>query len=172
MTKFTIQHDNRGSVEHGLNTEEIFKQLVIRKGGRVLEATQNDDIHRHIDKYIEFRNKKYSVDIKAVKKKQAGTGFEFQDTWLWVEFKNVLGSKGWLYGDMDLFAFERAHDFIICPSKDVRTLAEELVDFDAKVRRACWAEYNIYQRRGRKDQISMIRYDDLLKIKHHKIWKK
>ena len=56
--------------------------------------TEMQDIKEHWDVKVEG----YKIDVKAIKKDDENIHF--------VEFKNVQGKKGWLYGDADGFAFE------------------------------------------------------------------
>ena len=56
--------------------------------------TEMQDIKEHWDVKVEG----YKIDDKAIKKDDENIHF--------VEFKNVQGKKGWLYGDADGFAFE------------------------------------------------------------------
>ena len=84
--------------------------------------------------------------------------------------KNVNGNKGWLYGENDLLAFYRNSDssFYVVRTKDLAELCEKICD-NKRVFYPSEALYHRYTRSGRKDVLSMIKFEDLLKIKYNKI---
>ena len=71
--------------------EGIFKNRVERRGYHWVKSTEYEDIHKHIDCYVNGKG----VDVK---------GNRHLDT-IWLEYKNVLGKNGWLLGEADLIAF-------------------------------------------------------------------
>lgn len=52
------------------------------------------------------------IDVKAIKKENENIHF--------IEFKNVLGKKGWLYGDADGFAFETKDFWVEVRKEDLQ----------------------------------------------------
>jgi hypothetical protein len=92
------------------------------------------------------------IDVKAIKKNDENIHF--------VEFRNVQGKKGWLYGDADGFAFE-TEDYWIEVKK------EDLQDF---VHKKCidktkgWGVYELGSRKGAKDLITKVKTIDLCYI--------
>ena len=87
--------------------------------------------------------------------------------------KNVQGREGWIYGEADFIAFERAGDFIMAPRKKIIELIQSKVRFDLGfVDRAAQAKYKVYQRKGRRDQITQIKMTDILGLKNISIWPK
>ena len=159
------------SVKTGEFTERQLEILATKKGYIVTKSTKKQDIHEHIDYIFEdsTRTKKLTVDVKA--RKRISRDGEQQDEWMWVEFKNVLGLIGWLYGKADLIAFELENDFIIVKRKDLLDLCEKIVDKTKIVTSAKLAKYVGYKRFKRKDLISLINISDIKSLKHE-IWQK
>lgn len=150
--------------------EQAFKKIALSKGFSVKEATKNQQLS-HIDFLIEDKNKKtYTFDVKA-RKKVNRTDDSTEDNLVWVEFKNVAGSHGWLYGAADYIAFERESDFLIINRLNLVTLCERVVQ-NKKVTSAKDALYAKYTRAGRKDEISLIKMEDILNGMKTYIWLK
>lgn len=161
--------DSNGSNDIGIKAEDCFVRVVKKKGWKVKKSSDEEDMRSHIDYYVYNGKKKYSVDVKSMKRMHRHD--DVQDEYLWIEFKNTVGNPGWLYGQCDLLAFETKDSFIVCPRKKVQKLAEELVDQTDFAGKSKWADYRVYRRPGRKDLIGMIKYEDLESISHM-IWKK
>ena len=68
------------------------------KGLTVTKSSHTEDIHQHIDYWLAMspEGKKHGVDVK---------GNNLPDE-IWVEFKNVRGNPGWLYGGATIIAFD------------------------------------------------------------------
>ena len=72
--------------------------------------TEEEDCNEHWDLKIN----EIKIDVKAIKKNDENIHF--------VEFKNVLGKKGWLYGDADGFAFETEDYWIEVKKEDLQEI--------------------------------------------------
>lgn len=162
----------------GASAEELFLDMATARNYVVKKATRNQNIFDHIDFYLTGRSKDtgsdhtITVDIKA-RKKTSRKDSKFNDSWVWVEIKNVQGRDGWLYGQSDFIAFEQKDCFILCPRKVLIEVVKSNVRFDLDyVDRASQAKYRIYQRSGRRDQITQVKVEDLLKLKNITKWKK
>jgi hypothetical protein len=96
------------------------------------------------------------VDVKSIKDPES----------LWIEFKNIAGNAGWLYGKATHFAFERKEEFQIVSKGDLIKLVDSLVDKDTHVNSPKACMYKMYSRKkyGRDDLLSKIHPDDLYKI--------
>jgi len=94
------------------------------------------------------------------------------DDLVWVEFKNVRGSRGWLYGGADAVAFERENDFVIVDRKLLTRLCERLCDLTKLNVDVKMPLYTAYQRRGRQDIVSLVKMTDILTNIKHAILKK
>ena len=151
----TYRHyqDRDGSCsEMGQTAEDIF-QTSLEAFSFDLTATTFKDQIRHLDFFIASPSG-LSVDVKA-RKRIARSG-ERQDELVWVEFVGGGGRKGWLYGEQDWLAFEREKDFVVVPRSRLAALCEEVVDTEAIVTSAKDAVLKMYNRKGKKDALSLI----------------
>ena len=146
----------------GKKSEDLFKELMEDLGYIVNEATREENIKDHIDFYLKNNklNKSFSVDVKAQKKTNRSDS-KVNDEWLWIEFKNVRGSLGWLQGKADKIAFERQIDFLMVDREKLKEFAFRKVE-NVDVDRASDAKYKFYSRRGRDDLLTQISVDDLM----------
>ena len=80
---------------------------------------------------------------------------------IWVEFHNVAGKRGWLYGEADKIAFEREKDFVIVDRIALTKFCEKAVA-PIFVASAGEALYKIYRRKSRKDVISKVLMSDII----------
>lgn len=90
---------------------------------------------------------------------------------VWIEFRNVRGEVGWLFGKANWIAFETADSFLIIDRHDLYQLVRRVVDREAKVESAREAKYKTYTRKDHPDQIAQVRMDDLRKIRKEE-WSK
>lgn len=149
------------SYEYGMGIEQLFKETAKKHDFKVKDANAYDNMHRHIDFFItDPAGVCQSVDVKGMKKLNRSDNSP-QDEWLFLEFKNVQGNKGWLYGMADLIAFEMKDKFTFIRRKLLAEIAEKLVDMNAKVFRSSDAKYKTYTRNNRNDLVSMIKATDL-----------
>lgn len=109
--------------------------------------------------HIDYHSIIGTIDVKAMKR-VARSG-ERQTRFLWVEFRNVAGMNGWLYGKQDWMAFEKRDGFIFVKREDLKNLAIKLCDTESYVDSPRDALYRVYSRRDADDVISMIKYSDL-----------
>ena len=70
------------SFREGTDTENRFKTLLESEGYKVTKSNKQDDIHKHIDFYVNG----FGVDVK---------GKRYTNT-IWLEIQNVRGKNGWL----------------------------------------------------------------------------
>ena len=110
--------------------------------------TEEEDYSEHWD--VEINGIK--IDVKAIKKDDENIHF--------VEFKNVLGKKGWLYGDADGFAFETKDYWIEVKKEDLQDFIHKKC-IDKKVG---WSVYELGSRPGAKDLITKVKTIDLCYI--------
>lgn len=145
--------------------EAEFEALLKLRDPKARRATQQEQFD-HIDFISSFG----TFDVKAlgrVSRSDSST----QDERRWLELNNVAGRVGWLLAErLDYLAFERLDDFIIVRREDLKELAKSLCQFEY-VDSPIEALYNLYQRRGRKDLLTVIRTDDMLAL-DHRVWLK
>lgn len=125
----------------------------------VVFATKEQDMYRHYDVIIDGGVK---VDVKGMKKINRGDNTVNPD-FHYVEFMNVNGDKGWIYGEADIIAFEQPNYFILVNREKLLLHCREKI-IDRKVGNKKEV-YKLYRRPGRKDVMTIIPTDDLYNIK-------
>ena len=160
-------------MDHGEKAEKLFRDIAIQEGYSVKKSTRYSNIAEHIDFHltskIGFNN--FSVDVKA-RKKPSRNATWYEDQEVWVEFHNVAGKEGWLYGKADKIAFEREDDFVIVPRFELTKFCEKSVA-PFFVKNAKEALYKSYRRNNRKDVISKVLMADIVdNIENIIYWKK
>ena len=155
------------SAEMGESAEKQFDRATKAQGKSVRKANRYEERVLHIDRWIgdktwrpaynqTMKNKpEISVEIKAMKRISRASA-KPQSEWLWVEFKNVSGGEGWLYGGATLLATEVESGFYLLYLKSLRSWAEFKVDRDDVVSNPNQAKYKSYSRRNRDDEMSLI----------------
>lgn len=162
------------SIKEGKSAEDEFSRLAKLRGFLVKPATgmeQFDHVDFHLTSEEEDGLMTAMVDVKARKRKKRSDSY-VQDEWIWVEFKNVRGKDGWLYGLADFIAFETEESFILSFRKELVDWCESKIDLKDKVYSAEEAEYMPYTRKGKQDLISMIQLRDIENLPNTAIWKK
>ena len=162
------------SYQYGLDAEVEFSRLAKLRGCSVEPATKSeqfDHVDFHLTSEEEDGKMKAMVDVKARKKVSRRDAF-YQDQLIWVEFKNVSGKLGWLYGLSDFIAFETESSFVLAFRKELADWCEAHIDLDREVRSPRKALYSAYTRKGKQDLLSLIKLEDVKKLPNTAIWKK
>lgn len=156
------KHDRTGSsFELGDSAEKSFVSAAEKAGIKVIKGSQQEE-YKHIDFHLVTEGgAKFSVEVKS-RKKIKRSDATINDEYVWIEFKNVRGMRGWLYGAADLVAFERANDFIMVNRKSLARLCEKLCDTTKINVNTQLPLYTGYQRRDRDDLMSLIKMSDIL----------
>tara|TARA_Y100001963_G_C6659124_1_gene389561 strand:- start:57 stop:575 length:519 start_codon:yes stop_codon:yes gene_type:complete len=155
-----LRHDD-DSFELGEIAEDLFVKAAEGRGYEARKSSAKEDIWSHIDYYI--TNKQGDVksfDVKS-RKRTSRRDNDFNDEWVWVEFKNVRGYRGWLKGKADFISFETQDTFLSVRRKELLELCEKLVNLQDKVSDSRLAKYKAYTRHGRKDVLSLIKMKDI-----------
>ena len=155
------------SIQRNLETEEMFSNLAEMRGFKVEVATgveQIDHIDFHLTSNEEDGRMTAMVDVKGNK--------DCHKDWIWIEFKNVQGKDGWIYGISDFIAFEEKNFFLLCYRKELCDWCLEKVDLDVSSPTAEEAEYIGFSRKGKQDLISKVLVDDIKNLPHTQVWKK
>ena len=155
--------DKKDSLDLGRKAEDRFASLARQRGWNVREASRAGNIEEHFDYEISKNEQHYRVDVKS-KKRIARKNGEVQDDLIWIEFKTVRNTKGWLFGSADLIAFETEQGFKLVERKALVRVINKHVNLQAKAKSADDALYKIYTRPGRPDEITMIKASDLAPI--------
>ncbi len=159
---YRSKYDTNGeSSALGARAETSFYNAAQSSGWRIDDAPKQDQF-KHIDYYVQIGDDaKISVEVKSRKKiKRSDTNLN--DEYVWIEFKNVQGNRGWLYGKADCIAFEREDDFLIVNRKSLARLCEKLCDLTKINTDVSLPLYTGYQRKGRNDLVSLIKLSDIL----------
>ena len=160
-------YDKTGEAfENGDKAESSF-ETAARKAGLSCGKSSSQEEIRHIDFWVEGEKlPKTAVDVKS-RKKVKRSDDKLNDEFVWIEFANVQGKRGWLYGDSNIIAFERESDFLLVDRKLLARLCENLCDVSKLNTAAGMPLYTGYQRKGRKDVLSLIKMTDIInQIKH------
>ena len=137
------------SLAQGKEKEREFASMF----NNVSFANKTQDIKEHWDVSVTY-------DVKSLKRiNRKGVPDENVH---WIEFVNVRGGTGWLYGKADFFAFETLDYWVIVS----RSKLQEFIE--AKCKNKEWTNtkelYKLYRREGRKDIITLVKTIDLMCI--------
>ena len=150
-----------GTKLQGNLAEEHFVSLVQSLGLSVKKSSRSEDMRQHIDFWVLSRDEWLSVDVKARKRLQRASTV-LSDDLLFIEFKNVRGDPGWLYGQANIIAFEQVDGFILVNRVDLLDLAETKIMNDYAKSPSL---YRLYRRFDRPDEsVGLIRSNDLFLI--------
>lgn len=149
------------SFGRGKRSEFRFLEAVRYKGLHCTKSSMSDDIKKHIDFYITNDDSEIiaTVDVKG----------ENQLNEIWIEFKNVRGDKGWLYGEATVIAFEMPElgGFVCVLTKHLRDYIEANVANEFVPKKHAYKK--MYTRDGRQDVITLVCIDDLKQIESYKV---
>lgn len=100
---------------------------------------------------------KYKIDVKALKKVNRKDDNKNENIH-WIEIKGITGELGWLYGEADFFAFETIDYWIVVEKNRLQnfiknTTIKEFVEVPTL--------YKLYNRKDRKDVLTLIKTIDL-----------
>ena len=157
----------RSRSEYSSNTgrvaEERFVRAARKKGLGVKKSLRDEDMYDHVDYWLTLpdNSKRWGVDVK---------GNNLPDE-VWVEFKNVRGDDGWLYGGATIIAFDMPEEggFAIVDRDELAFFCEKHVR-DEKVTDKKNAYLRKYTRKGREDVISILKLHDLKGLMSYRVW--
>lgn len=158
------KYNNEEYQQQGIKGEKNFEITAKECGWSIIEATKNQDYLLHIDFIIEGFNKRFTVEVKAMKKISRSDD-DYQDEWIWLELRGSNYTPGWIYGGhADLIAFEQSDCFILVDRKKLIKLISEKVDPMKRVDRPFKAHYKAYSRKDIGDLVTLVHRDDILDI--------
>lgn len=101
----------------GREVENRFIQLLLKYGYTdPTKADWYEDTNEHWDiKVTNKYGKTVFIDVKGIKDEKNQLN--------WIEFRNVKGKKGWLFGKADYIAFERNDCFMLIDRKILKKFA-------------------------------------------------
>ena len=146
-------------------SEERFRKLCVKNNFTITKSSKDQDIYEHWD----FRVNNSLIDVKGAKK-ISRSDQEYNYDIAWLEIQNVRGNIGWLKGKADFIAFEQKKCYIVVRREDLLTWLRKKITNKKLVHNSKDALYRLYQRKHRKDIISMVKIKDFIKdIKHWKL---
>jgi len=121
-------------------------------------ATDKQDMYEHWDVQGTLDGQLLKFDVKGMKKVNRWDN-KTQDDIAWIEGTNVRGYPGWIKGKADYIVFERPEYWLIVDR-------EELFKFTwSKLEENNFRKgkniYEVYQRDGRLDKITMVPFKDI-----------
>jgi len=154
-----------------INYKKLFTDIARSKNYKILtpkfhEKKQNIDYI--LDGQINGKSIKVSVDLKKKNGKNA-------NHWVYIEYDNSKGGKGWIHGNADFIVFETVKEFIFVPRKKLLTSlnAAQIIRWDLPYVDKPWnAKYRLFRRKNTLETITQIQVKYLLSIPGHQIWKK
>lgn len=157
MSYYRNRQDRSGiNSKDGEKAEIEFKNILARRNKSFRDATALENMKQHFDVVVTNDDGSQTrFEVKA-RKKRARYDEDYDDTIIWVEFQNGDGNTGWLYGDADYVALERAKDFLIVERAKLAQFAESRCTGYSD--RAEEALYKIYTRAkyGKSDMLAMV----------------
>lgn len=140
------------------NSEKRFRDMCVSRNWNVSKASKHQDIYEHWD----FKVKDSLIDVKGFKKTSRSDS-HFNHEEIWIELQNVRGNKGWLRGKADYIAFEHESHFLIVNRQELLNWCKDKIKDRTFVSSPKLALYRLYQRKDRKDIISIIKTKDFKK---------
>ena len=131
-------------LEIGRSFERKFAEKL---GGDVIWATKEQDIYDHWD--LEHNGIKY--DVKGDK-----------GDYHWIEFQNVVGRKGWIYGEADAIAFYIYDLWVIVDRLELLEWCRVKIPNIPAVHEV--SLYTPRRRNKRKDIAVMVKHSDLINL--------
>ena len=121
-------------------------------------ANDYQDMHEHWDVEGTLDNKLLKFDVKGMKKVNRWDNKK-QDDIAWVEGTNVRGKPGWVKGKADYIVFERNEYWLLVNRQELLNhIQDKLKEKGYETGKGI---YQIYQREGRLDKITMVPFQDM-----------
>ena len=147
----------------GRCAEVRFVRAARHKGLLVTKSSHTEDIHEHIDYWLAMSDsgKRWGVDVK---------GNNLPDE-IWVEFQNVRGNPGWLYGGATIIAFDMPEEggFSVVDRQELAFFCEKHVR-DEMVTDKKRAYLRKYSRKDRDDIITILKLHDIKSLVSYRVW--
>jgi len=128
-------------------------------------ANDYQDMQEHWDVKGTLDNELLKFDVKGMKKVNRWDNKK-QDDIAWVEGTNVRGKPGWVKGKADYIVFERIDHWLLVDRQELLNHVQDKLK--EKGYETGKGVYQIYQREGRQDKITMVPFEDIEKINNVK----
>lgn len=150
MAEFT-NDKKQPFLKNGKMVEKAFSDLF----DNVSFPTKEEDMMEHWDLQITTK-----VDVKGLKKVKREND-EVNEHIHWIEVKGISGESGWAYGLADYFAFELTKYWIVVSKEKLQDFIKNNVTKEWVLKPEL---YKLYQRKDRKDVLTMVTSYDLCYI--------
>ncbi len=121
-------------------------------------ANDYQDMQEHWDVKGTLDNELLKFDVKGMKKVNRWDNKK-QDDIAWVEGTNVRGKPGWVKGKADYIVFERIDHWLLVNRQELLNHVQDKLK--EKGYETGKGVYQIYQREGRQDKITMVPFKDM-----------
>lgn len=121
-------------------------------------ATSKQDMYEHWDVQGTLDGELLKFDVKGMKKINRWDK-KSQDDITWIEGTNVKGYPGWIKGKADYIVFERPDYWLIVNREDLFKFTWSKLE-ENNFRKGKNI-YEVYQREGRLDKITMVPFQDI-----------
>ena len=154
-----------------ISYRSLFKEIASSKGYKIIAPSSGDrknNIDILLEGHVNGNPSVFSLDIKKRNNKNP-------NNWIYIEYQNSKGHKGWLYGKALFVAFETKDSFILVPRKALLDWlsSSDLVRWDLPYVDKAWnSKYRLFRRKGTLETITQIKVSDLFSIKGTQEWKK
>jgi len=130
---------------------------------KIRRSTKYEETRLHYDFVIEVFDKKeikyFKIEVKSMKTRKRGKPVD--PNIIYLEYKNVIGGPGWLYGKSDYIAFEQPNSFLMVLTSDLVKFANNKKD-NLKISTKSGIINTLYSRRNRSDLIGCFSLEDIL----------
>ena len=106
------------NTEIGNNAEDIFMHTMMQAGYKVTRASVDENMHKHIDFFIEHHGVIQSIDVKQANDSYSNLG---------IELVNKMGDTGFIFGEATLIAYLSHGSFLIFDRRDLLGFAIDYV---------------------------------------------
>jgi hypothetical protein len=157
-----------------------FKKIIEERGWIYIKSTDDEDRYDHFDCHVciienGFIVRKLKIELKGRKYSSKGNRGIPKEERQYIEFMNVSGEIGWLFGEADYIAVEGDGEmFYIIDRQDMIKFSEKLFKVDLsksisniekQFSRYTWVHkpthHELYRRYKRKDLVTMISMDEV-----------
>jgi hypothetical protein len=148
-----------------------FKEVAISKGYKVFNPSFSQK-KNNVDVILEGQLKGKATSVTVDIKKQNG---KKSNNWVYIEYDNSKGGKGWIYGGAAFIVFETRSEFIFVSRKNLldHLSSSELVRWDLPYVDKPWnSKYRLFRRAGTLETITQVKISDVLCISGVQVWQK
>lgn len=136
--------------QQGQNAEDRFVKVSKQNGLYTEKSSKSADMFAHYDYFLLPNSSTplflgIKVEVKSAKRMKRSDNNVNYDI-LYVEFRNVNGELGWLYGEADYVAFEQSNGFLMIKRKNLVDIAENRVKMTFTNRPTLYKSYKRFDR--------------------------